>query len=415
MNATTQHIAEHPFSLYLIQRAPVVGPDVLSTSMHAGGMGAATRLYSMVPAEAIQKTVHKLFPNLSKCPYADLPPFGKYHRFYRGHDLVIDVANTYRLHGSRAAWHHFGHILLTDFPTKAGIPIPVISHIAKSTVMDVPVLGEALRLIGLDRVWLNLSLFDGAMGTFALCGSASNLGLAIAGQLPLNFGTVASTYGTGTFELLLSKSLVVASTNFNPLLWYSGVLNITSGVIATWKAFLVYVSPAEILFGAALPGVIGAGLGWALTAQAEPRERRRISAKTGLRSALAGALFSITPAFGYGALGAMTAWSLGVGLARLDARRRRQLLTLSSPNNRQSLPSLLGVERPQPMTQIPRPMTQIPQPMTQMHRPMTKIPQPITQMPRPITEMPRPMTEAPAPMFSPFKEPPQLCPRPSRS
>ena len=89
----------------------------------AGGTQCA---YMHIPADVLRNTVDGLFPSLAKNAAADaVSGFG--HRWVHGHDLIMDIAGQFFRHPVHAV-KQAGHILLTDFPTKAGIPIPGFSQ-----------------------------------------------------------------------------------------------------------------------------------------------------------------------------------------------------------------------------------------------------------------------------------------------
>ena len=83
--------------------------------------------YLSIPASELREFCDGMFPTFAKCSQADFIR-GAYHRYKGGHDIVLDVGETLQHDGISEAFRHFGHIVCTDFPTKAGIPIPFFSQ-----------------------------------------------------------------------------------------------------------------------------------------------------------------------------------------------------------------------------------------------------------------------------------------------
>ena len=73
------------------------------------------------------------------------------------------------------SFKHAGHVICTDFPTKAGIPIPGFSQAG---------LGQYLESIGLAKGWLSINIMDGAIGFLAIAEGHADLLKAISGNLP---------------------------------------------------------------------------------------------------------------------------------------------------------------------------------------------------------------------------------------
>ena len=240
--------------------------------------------YHLVPADAIWNFIDALFPTLAKNPTADCVA-GAFHRYRGGHDLILDVGDTMAKKGVGKALDHAGHILLTDLPTKAGIPIPLFSQKG---------LGGILQSWGISPSWLNLNLGDTLLGTLALSESASDLSAAVAGGLPMDFTTFCDTFAEGTLEI----GAGIWTTN--PLLLFAGAENIMAGLVAAWKHFSWYVPPEFFLGAASLSG----GTGF-IVSKLLLKENDITALQNGLRSALTGGLFTISSAFGWGLIGAM--------------------------------------------------------------------------------------------------------------
>ena len=254
---------------------------------------AGTCAYYRLPAESIRSFCDGMFPLLAKCPQADFLA-GNMHRWRGGHDLVLDVARTASKEGASPAAKQFGHILLTDAPTKAGIPIPGFSETG---------LGKCLVELGIPKGWLCINVMDGAIGVLALAEGFGDLKDAIAGQLQMDsIWTFYDTFGEGTVEVCL------AVATKNPLLLLAGVENILAGIIATVNSVkavanpFYYVDPYQFFGNSLGAALIGFAVGKFVLGQTD--DEAFISA---LKSGAVSAFFLISP---YAAYGIMTAFAL---------------------------------------------------------------------------------------------------------
>ncbi len=263
--------------------------------------------YMHIPATELRNFVDGLAPSLAKNQIADCAS-GYGHRYMAGHDLLLDVPATFSSHGAGAGVKHAGHIILTDFPTKAGIPIPGFSHSG---------LGQLLEQAGIAKGWLQISLFDTGVGIFAFADGATNLMQALQGSLQMDFNTACQTFGMGTVEI----GFAVASQN--PLLLAGGVQNVFAGLVSSWQTLTVYVDPLDF-FGA---GGASALLGFAV-AHGLAGENLTDAALTAVRSGAIGALFTVSSAFGFGALAGFVACQLGKTLAQAHNRAASERLTV---------------------------------------------------------------------------------------
>lgn len=173
--------------------------------------------YTHIPWEQVRHTADKLFPDVAVNKLADSAS-GLHHRWKEGHDLFVDViGDTLPNKGINEAFQQAQHILLTDFPTKAGIPIPGFSHSG---------LGQYLVDIGIPKGYLSVNLLDTGIGIFAISDSATNLISAMHSDLAWGTMTAFNTFGIGTVEI--SAGLATQ----NPLLIVSGGGNIAAGSIS---------------------------------------------------------------------------------------------------------------------------------------------------------------------------------------
>jgi hypothetical protein len=251
-------------------------------------------VYMQIPSADLRSFVDGLFPQLAKNPIADCTS-GFDHRYLAGHDLLLDVPRTLEGHGLLEGLRHAGHVVLTDFPTRAGIPIPGFSHTG---------LGELLESAGIARGWLQLSLFENSLGILAIADGSSTLAAALAGKLEMDLAIACQTFGTGSVEIGLA---VVTS---NPLLLAGGLQDILAGLVATWNSMNVQIDPLEFFGAGFMSALIGFGLGYGIGG-----EQLSDSLLLASRSGVVAALFKVSMAFGFGALAAMAAVRIGQSLA----------------------------------------------------------------------------------------------------
>ncbi|MBR2873383.1 MAG: hypothetical protein IKB99_07790 [Lentisphaeria bacterium] len=241
-------------------------------------------LYRVVPAATLRNTVDTLFPTLAKNSTADCVA-GALHRYRGGHDLILDVGKTMTEQGLGKGLKHAGHILLTDFPTKAGIPIPLLSQKG---------FGGVLQSWGVSPKWLNINLGDTLIGGLTLVEGSSDLSAALAGQMPMDFSTFCDTFGEGALEI------GAGVYSHNPLLLAAGAENLTAGLVAAWKHFSWYVPPELFLGSTLLSGAAGF-----IVSKFVLKQETHAAFLNSCRSALTGGLFTVSAAFGWGLIGTM--------------------------------------------------------------------------------------------------------------
>lgn len=254
--------------------------------------------YGLIDANTLRNSVDNLFPTFAKNLDADYIS-GFYHRYKGGHDLLLSVPNTIIEKGFVDGFKHFGHIILTDFPTKAGIPIPGFSASG---------LGQYLENVGISKGWLNINIMDGAVSFLAIGEGSSDLLNAVSNNLEMNAFTFFDTFVEGSLEIALGICTK------NPFLLISGIENIFAGMISTYKSLSIYIDPIDF-FGAGLyAALIGSGLSFILSSN-NINEKLKNSLITGLRSGSLGMMFSIQSTFGFGLMGGYIAYMLGNKLA----------------------------------------------------------------------------------------------------
>lgn len=256
-------------------------------------------LYMNIPANDLRNFVDgfvdRLIPGLSHNRLADSVQ-GYGHRYIAGHDLLIDIPETLSKHGLSEGLRHAGHVIATDFPTKAGIPIPGFSQSG---------LGHLLEEAGIHRGWMQVNLCDTGLGLFAISEGADDLAQALQGALMMDWGTFFDTFVEGAIEI--SFSLVTQ----NPLLLAGGIENILAGMVASWNSLFMSIDLLEIFGAAGTSAIIGFILAYSLAG-----ENLTEAIVNGLRYGTIGALYALSPAFGFGALGGFMAYQLGCLLAK---------------------------------------------------------------------------------------------------
>lgn len=258
--------------------------------------------YYKIPTAQLRSGVDALFPTLAKCREADYLT-GAYHRFRGGHDLVLDIARTMREKGCVRTLHHIGHVTLTDFPTKAGIPIPGFSATG---------LGKHLTDLGIGKGWLCVNVTDTTVGILAIAESSADLMQAFAGHLEMNAWTFFDTFVEGGVEL------AIAFSTENPLLLFAGIENVLAGIVATGKAIADYLAPFYIDPVMFLGRTFCTGMAGFVISALVLRKEMDESLLNAIKSGAVSALFMISPAFAYGAMAAFAIMGFGGHLAKVN-------------------------------------------------------------------------------------------------
>lgn len=258
-------------------------------------LGAARGVYWFLPASALRSCCDALFPGLAKDVGADAVS-GYMHRFKAGHDLLTDVVFSEQSFSDKL--HRAGHILLTDFPTKAGIPIPGFSENG---------LGHYLVEMVIPKGWMCLNICDFGIGIYALPDGTSDLVNALAGDLPFNF---FDTFGEGAIEL---SGAVVTE---NPLLLLGGVENVAAGVISLGREISPFVQ-LESFLGSMVGGfAIGCAVSLLMCRGKTPRAFAESFYYRSARAISLGALAAVSPMVAIGASAGCLAYYFGKALAR---------------------------------------------------------------------------------------------------
>ena len=270
--------------------------------------------YMALPSRGLREFVDSSFSYFAKFPLADGLASGWGHRYRAGHDLFLDVPATTVKHGLFNGYKHAGHILLTDFPTKAGIPIPGFSQSG---------LGRWLEAAGISRGWLNLNVCDAGVGVYAVSEGSLDLMRALDGSLQMDEWVFFDTFVEGSLEIAL------AVYTENPILLVAGVENILAGVLSAWDTVSVYVDPF-VFFGSSVSSAfMGFLVGYYIAKQSVPD-----AIKSAIRSGTIGALFAISPAFGFAAISGLLAQTAGKALAQNHRRDQELMLAINKESIR---------------------------------------------------------------------------------
>jgi len=261
--------------------------------------------YARIPSESLRHFVDSLFPGLAKDSIADFVT-GYGHRFKHGHDLLVDVGNTWKSHGFSRAAHQAGHIIFTDLPTKAGIPLPGLSANG---------LGEWLsNTLNVSEAWFCINISKAGISVLAVPEATMDLMQAAAGELLMNsVWTFLDTFGEGAVEIVLGYA------THNPFLLAAGAGEMLAGMLAIVNAGKHAIERATILipdpfafFGA---GLFSAILGFAISGIVTGGDMVAAT-ETSLRSGLIGALCALSLPCGMGAALGFAAYAYGQALAR---------------------------------------------------------------------------------------------------
>lgn len=276
--------------------------DILEVSVKSA-VGGAQYAYMHIPADVLRNTVDGLFPSLAKNAAADFLS-GRWHRWKGGHDLIMDIFPEF-FRDPVQAIRQAGHILLTDFPTKDGIPIPGCSRSGLGMLFDnfTNNIGGVIHINA--REWLSLNIMDAGIGLLAIGEGSSDLISTMSGNVPMDAWTAFDTFGEGGIELALGYSTQ------NPLLIGAGIENILAGCVSTLKTFTDYVDPASFFGHSMTAAILGAGFSYALNRKKDKEALGRIVLGTSARSTLLGVLSSASGYFTAGAFLGFSAMQIG--------------------------------------------------------------------------------------------------------
>lgn len=111
---------------------------------------------------------------------------------------------------------------------------------------------------------------------------------------------------------------------FNPAFAIvGGVENILAGIISVYQTASVYVDPLAFFGSAGTSALIGFGLAYGVAGESLSE-----SSANGIRGGAVGAFYSLSPAFGCGALAGFIAFKLGRKLAEVHNESMRVLMSV---------------------------------------------------------------------------------------
>lgn len=268
--------------------------------------------YTHIPWKQVRHTADKLFPDVAVNKLADSAS-GLHHRWKEGHDLLVDVVgDTIPNKGLNEAFKQTQHILLTDFPSKAGIPIPGFSQSG---------LGQFLVDVGIPKGYLSVNLLDTGIGILAITDSASNLISALSGDLAWNTMTAFNTFGVGTVEI--SAGLATQ----NPLLIISGGTNIVAGSVSYYDYYItphfcgVALDTLLMSFGGSF--IVGGVIAYILSSESSKEERLKGSVYQGMKSGAVSTLMAINTTLGFSCIGVIALVYTSQVIARKEMDKQR--------------------------------------------------------------------------------------------
>lgn len=275
--------------------------DPIAKAIVSGGNFA----YLKIPTAELRGFFDSSFPALAKNHFADCAS-GYLHRFSAGHDIVIDIPKTLVRHGPVEASKQLGHILVTDFPTKSGIPIPGLSECG---------LGQWLTdTVGIPKPYLCINAMDAAVGIFACTEGTLDLINVCANNVRMSPGLFLDTFVEGAAEL--GGGYVTK----NPLLLASGFENLCAGMYSTCYTI------SHPVWYTGFWNVVGGGVAGAMTSYLISKfilkKDDTTCVKNSIKSFSISSLFAISSGFGIAGIIGMVAAGVGELLARRDNDNR---------------------------------------------------------------------------------------------
>lgn len=288
------------------------GASGWDTAAVKAAVSAGNFAYMQIPSDDIRRFCDHAIPALAKNSIADSSR-GYMHRWAAGHDLLMDVPRTFTDKGFVDGMKHAGHILLTDFPTRDGIPIPGLSKCG---------LGRFLtETCNIPRPYLCLNVVDATVGIFAMSEGTLDMINVVSNQLRMTPQLFFDTFVEGAAEI--AGGYVCKS----PLLMISGAENIGAGLIATYNTVtrpLWYVDPLDFFSGSLTSALIAL-----LVSRFILKRDTNASVKSAVQSAAVGGLFVLSPCFGFGGLAALLCSSVGKIMAEKEAAAARMEFAIS--------------------------------------------------------------------------------------
>ena len=279
--------------------------EVVNDSISKAIVSSGNFAYLKIPTAELRNFFDFSFPALAKNHFADCAS-GYLHRFRAGHDILIDIPKTLIKHGPVEASKQLGHILLTDFPTKSGIPIPGFSESG---------LGRWLtEVVGIPKPYLCINAMDAAVGVFACSEGTLDIVNICANNVRMSPEVFLDTFVEGSAELAGGVALE------NPLLIASGFENLAAGVYSS-----CYTITHPIWY-TGFWNVVGGGLTGAMTSFLISKFILKRDNTTCLinmtKSFSLSSLFAVTTGFGIAGIIGMVAAGYGEFWARKDNAKK---------------------------------------------------------------------------------------------
>ena len=203
--------------------------------------------YMKIPADSIRVFFDKSFPDFAVNTLADSAS-GAGHRWKAGHDLLIDIPKTLMEHGPGAAVKQTGHILFTDLPTKAGVPIAGLSEAG---------LGKFLHEtcgISISKMCVNImDIADTGLSILAVGEGLGDVVNVFCQETRMTPQLFWDTFGEGALEI------ATGCATGNPLLQIAGWSQFAAGVKITYDTItkpLWFVNPFDFFGGVLTGGLI---------------------------------------------------------------------------------------------------------------------------------------------------------------
>jgi hypothetical protein len=269
-------------------------------------VSAGNYAYLQIPADDLRLFFDNLFPWFAKCPIADVAK-GYGHRWEAGHDLFIDVPNTLQTHGLKESFRQAGHILLTDFPTKSGIPIPGLSKSG---------LGKFLvETCGISKGYLSINIVDTTVGILACTEATSDLFNVIANNLRMTPELFWDTFVEGCAEIAAGVEI------HNPLLLIAGIEQVSAGLISTFNTITNpawFVNPIDFFSGCFTGAILSIFVSKFIL-----KKSNKECIQNAAKSFILGGLFSISVWFGLGGIIILVSCGIGKLLAEKNTSTKQ--------------------------------------------------------------------------------------------
>lgn len=279
--------------------------EVVNNSLSKTIVSAGNFAYIKIPSAELRSFFDSAFPELAKNHIADCTS-GYFHRFKAGHDILIDIPKTLIEHGPNEASKQLGHILVTDFPTKSGIPIPGLSESG---------LGQWLtESVGIPKPYLCINAMDAIVGVFFCTEGTLDILNVCANNARMTPELFIDTFVEGATEL------AVGSVIKNPLLILSGFENLAAGIYSSCYTIthpFWYTNFWDFVGGGLSGGIISF-----LISKFILKRDNTTCCKNMVKSFSISSLFVASSGFGIAGIIGMVASGYGEFLARKDNVKR---------------------------------------------------------------------------------------------